>query len=55
MYLARDIPAFVMHCVNGESGSSLLIKSTDSLIEICTSNIMHSKTECIIVTFIKNM
>ena len=25
MYLARDIPAFVMYCVNGESGSSLLI------------------------------
>ena len=25
VYLARDIPAFVMHCVNGESGSSLLI------------------------------
>ena len=25
VYLARDIPAFVMYCVNGESGSSLLI------------------------------
>ena len=23
VYLARDIPAFVMYCVNGESGSSL--------------------------------
>ena len=32
MYLARDIPAFVMYCVNGESGSSLLIESTDSMI-----------------------
>ena len=32
MYLVRDIPAFVMYCVNGESGSSLLIESTDSMI-----------------------
>ena len=34
VYLARDIPAFVMYCVNGESGSSLLIEleSTDSII-----------------------
>ena len=32
VYLARDIQAFVMYCVNGESGSSLLIESTDSMI-----------------------
>ena len=32
VYLARDIPAFVMYCVNGESGSSLLIESLDSMI-----------------------
>ena len=32
VYLARDIPAFVMYCVNGEPGSSLLIESTDSMI-----------------------
>ena len=32
VYLARDIPAFVMYCVNGESGSSLHIESTDSMI-----------------------
>ena len=32
VYLARDIPAFVMYCVNGESGSSLLIESVDSMI-----------------------
>ena len=32
VYLARDIPAFVMYCVNGESGSSLLIESTDSML-----------------------
>ena len=34
VYLARGIPAFVMYCVNGESGSSLLIESTDSMIYI---------------------
>ena len=27
VYLARDSPAFVMYCVNAESGSSLLIDS----------------------------
>ena len=32
VYLARDILAFVMYCVNGESGSSQLIESTDSMI-----------------------
>ena len=32
VYLARDIPAFVMYCVYGESRSSLLIESTDSMI-----------------------
>ena len=32
VYLARDIPAFVMHCYYGESGSSLLIEFTDSMI-----------------------
>ena len=30
VYLARDIPAFVMYCFYGESRSSLLIESTDS-------------------------
>ena len=34
VYLARDIPAFVMYWINGESGSSLLIESTDSMIII---------------------
>ena len=29
-----DIPSFVMYCVNGASGSSLLIESTDSMIYI---------------------
>ena len=37
VYIARDIPAFVMYCVNGgESGSSLLIKYTDSMIFIAS-------------------
>ena len=31
VYLTRDIAAFVMYCVNGESGSFLLIESTDSI------------------------
>ena len=35
VYLARDISGFVMYCVNGESGSSLLIESTDSMIYRC--------------------
>ena len=34
VYLARDIPAFVMYCLNGESGSSLLIESSDSMIHV---------------------
>ena len=32
VYLARDIPAFVMYCIYGASRSSLLIESTDSMI-----------------------
>ena len=32
VYLARDVPAFVMYCINGESGSSLLVESTYSMI-----------------------
>ena len=32
MYVARDIPAFVMYCVYEESRSSLLIESVDSMI-----------------------
>ena len=34
VYLARDIPPFVMYCVNGKPRSSLLIESTDSMILI---------------------
>ena len=29
----RDIPAFVMYCVYGASRSSLLVESTDSMID----------------------
>ena len=47
MYLARDIPAFVMYCVNGESGSSLLIQSTDSMTESTDS--MIESTDSMIV------
>ena len=32
VYLARDILPFVMYCIYGESGSSLLIESTDYMI-----------------------
>ena len=34
VYLARDILPFVMYCVYGEAGSSLLIESTDSMIYV---------------------
>ena len=33
VYPARDIRPFVMYCVNGKPRSSLLIESTDSMIE----------------------
>ena len=32
VYRARDIPPFVMYCVNGKPRSSLLIESTNSMI-----------------------
>ena len=41
VYLARDIPAFVMYCVYGESRSSLLIESTDSMIIVFTLSSSH--------------
>ena len=37
VYLARDIPPFVMYCIFGESGSSLLIESTNSMKHLRTS------------------
>ena len=35
VYLARDITPFVMYYVYGQSGSSLLIECTDSMIQMC--------------------
>ena len=54
-YLARDIPAFVMYFVNGESGSSLLIESVDSMIIILRVNTMQKPrmSVCRIQTFQK--
>ena len=34
VYPTRDIPQFVMYCVNGKPRSSLFIESTDSMIYI---------------------
>ena len=34
VYLSRDIRPFVMYCVNGKPRSSLLIESTDSMIDL---------------------
>ena len=34
VYLARDIPQFVMYCVNGKPRSSLFIESTNTMIYI---------------------
>ena len=34
VFLARDIPPFVMYCVNGKPRSSLFIESTDCTILI---------------------
>ena len=45
VYLARDIPAFVMYCVNVESGSSLLIESTDSMIKAKFRNVSKKEHE----------
>ena len=39
VYLAQDISAFVMYCIYGEFGSSLLIESTNSMILHSSVNI----------------
>ena len=36
VFLALDIPPFVMYCVNGKPRSSLFIESTDSMIHVHT-------------------
>ena len=51
VYLVRDIPAFVMYCVNGASRSSLLIESVDSMILKYTS-IAESCGELDIILYI---
>ena len=55
VYLARDIPVFVMYCVNGESGSSLLIESTDSdsfyrIVQSWSTKQLHSLYLIVFVT-----
>ena len=44
VYLAQDIPPFVMYCVNGQPHSSLLIESTDSMIYIyiCMYSVLNN-------------
>ena len=42
MYLARDIPPFVMYCFNGKSCSSLLIESTNSMTCNCLHYFSHT-------------
>ena len=48
VYLARDIPAFVMYCVNGASRSSLLIEFTVSMIYIYNYIAKFKAIECTI-------
>ena len=43
VFLARDIQAFVMYCVNGTSRSSLLIESTDSMIIESTDSMIKNE------------
>ena len=51
VYLARDIPAFVMYCVYGESRSYLLIESTDSMIlyKISAFNSIAIIVPCLVI------
>ena len=41
VYLAQDIAPFVMYCVYGESGSFLLIESTDYMIAFCKKDYQY--------------
>ena len=49
VYLARDIPQFVMYCVNGKPRSSLFIESTDSMIILADSRYRNIKVGIIII------
>ena len=53
VYLARDIPAFVMYCVNGASGSSLLIESVDSMIPGDTHAYYYTWTHTCILLYLE--
>ena len=47
MYVARDMPTFVMYCVNAESRSSVLLESTEYIyiiIFIYIGRALHSST-----------
>ena len=52
-FLARDIQAFVMYCVNGTSRSSLLIESTDSMITVKACYISYLYTLLHVRTYVK--
>ena len=52
VYLVRDIPPFVMYCVNGKLRSSLLIESTDSIFHFKKSR--SCKYNYLIISIIKN-
>ena len=54
VFLARDIPAFVMYCVNGESGSSLLIESTDSIMIVLYYSLIWSSKQDPKLTMVNN-
>ena len=47
VYLARDIPAFVMYCVNGASRTSLVIESTNSMIYVHMSMSSSKHKPCL--------
>ena len=48
VYLARDIPTFVTYCIYGESRSSVITESTDSMIMITHKT---SGVVCVLVPF----
>ena len=55
VYLARDIQAFVMYCVNEASRSSLLIESTDSMIVKVEFSHIYYKSIIVFVCYVEAM
>ena len=54
VHLVRDIPPFVMYCIYEESGSSLLIESTDTITRNRSlSNIGRARCAAINSDFLK--